>query len=415
LRAQEGLTLTYIAWHEEPQAKAVFQELVSAYCENEHVPATIDDIADEYRELGSVDKARQCYQDIVSRWPQAEHAVQAKAGVARSSILLGDEAAAQAAVADLLSGYAGNAQKPEAIDHVADQYRDLRRFEDALPLYQYIVDNWGQTKRAMESQRGVTLCYVGLGDDPNAEAAVQKLAADFSGNPELPALLYDMANGYENARKFDKAKAIYQQVVQIAPQYPDSRHGPTAPLDVRKADILALIDSGQHEAVQSALNSVIADFSGNGYLATVVYKVAVQYHMKAYALLNEQGLGDEARAFFLGGAALFQRVINDYPDSWPIPRAYRSAGDCHRKLGDFQKSITFYQALVDNYPNFRTAGNALLLVGRNYEELKESGAMPEADADAKIKAAYERLLERYPACQGSDYARLWLEKYGGSH
>jgi TolA-binding protein len=159
--------------------------------------------------------------------------------------------------------------------------------------------------------------------------------------------------------------------------------------------------------VQTAIDDLAADFAGHWYLPTAVYKVAVQYHLQAYRLENE----GRSRDSFGKAAEIFERVIDEYPGCDVMPRAYRSAGDCYRKLGDYEKSIQFYQKVVDDYPRFRTAWNALFLVGRNYEDLKRVGSLAKSEADLKTKAAYERLLEEYPTCPGANHARRWLSRY----
>ena len=130
-------------------------------------------------------------------------------------------------------------------------------------------------------------------------------------------------------------------------------------------------------------------------------------------MINE-GLTDKSMDCFGKAAGLFERTVNDFPGCEPAAKAYRSAGDCYRKLGEYNKSIHWYQKVVDEYPNFETAWNALFLVGRNYEELEKSAAIAESEADVKIKAAYEKLLRDYPRCKAAKYAGFWLSRHSGS-
>jgi TolA-binding protein len=108
---------------------------------------------------------------------------------------------------------------------------------------------------------------------------------------------------------------------------------------------------------------------------------------------------------------IFERVAREFPGTTPVPKACRSAGDCYRKLGEYEESIRCYKKVVDDYPDFETAWNALFQIGRNYEDLKKSGAIAKSEVDAKIKAAYEQLLEKYPSCPGARHARRWLSRY----
>jgi TolA-binding protein len=235
--AQERLTVLYIAWDKQSQAEASYQQLLAQFSSCAGIAKAVDHVADQYREAGNYQKARTCYQHIVDSWPEAERAAEAQGGVARSSILSGDVAAAQEAIDKLLTAFSGNTYLAKAVDHVADEYRKRGSYHKARDLYKYAVQNHAGSEHAMESQKGLVLCDIALGDDPNAESAMNKLTSDYPANPGLPAVLCDVAGAYEKARRFDKAKNVYQQVMQ---QYPDSRHAEKGPLNIRRADILSL-------------------------------------------------------------------------------------------------------------------------------------------------------------------------------
>ena len=104
--------------------------------------------------------------------------------------------------------------------------------------------------------------------------------------------------------------------------------------------------------------------------------------------------------------------MNELPASIDAtPHACCYAGDCYRKLGEYEKSIEYYERIVDDYSGDRMAWNALFLVGLNYEELKKSGSLWKSEADLKIKAAYQQLLEKYPDCKAAGHARRWLSRH----
>ena len=51
------------------------------------------------------------------------------------------------------------------------------------------------------------------------------------------------------------------------------------------------------------------------------------------------------------------------------------------------------------------------MIGRNYEDLKKSGAISEAEADTKIRAVYGQLVEKYPNCPVAKTAGQWLSDH----
>lgn len=404
--AQERLTTLYVGLGRHAEADGAYQELLGTYSDRIGIVKAVDHVADAYREVENFQKARACYQYIVDQWPGADHVAEAQAGVVRVSILMGDEVGAQVAINKLLTSFASSTYVAKAVDNVADEYRNAGDYAKSLQWHRYVVDHWPLDAHAMDAQKGVVISNIALGNNTQAQAALDKLATDFSTHAKLPNVLYEIARTYEKAKEFDQAKEVYQRIVQVCP---GTSQASDSPLDVRKLDVFLLIESDRDDEVTSAVDSLIADYTVHPYLSSVVYKVAVQYHLKAYRLGN-QNQPNQASDCFQKAAMTFERVISRFPSSDLIPKALRSAGDCYRKLGDYEKSITYYQRLVTDYPTFGTAWNALFLVGRNYEALRKSGAVAKSEADSKTKAAYEQLLEQYPTCPVARYAQRWLSR-----
>ncbi|MHC4387745.1 MAG: tetratricopeptide repeat protein [Planctomycetota bacterium] len=406
--SQRGVVISSIRLGDESAARTAIARLLADFPADQDVADVIYEIAEEYLRSGKTPEALRSYQRAVTNWSRSEDAMWAWAAVARLNIVLGDGAGAESAVEKLIYGFSSSSDIAKALDHIADQYRDRQKYSQARQLYQYIVNTWPDPQYAMEPQRSVVLSNIALGDDANAQASLNELITRFSDEPRLPKMLYEIALGYEQAGRYDNARAVYKQIIQ---RHSDSSETLNIPLEIRRADTLSLAEAGDDSGAGDEVDNLIADFSGHEYLPTVVHEIAVQYHLKAYRLENE-GLESQAMGCFREAAATFQKLIDQFPRSVVIPRACRSAGDCYRKLQEYEESIRCYQKIVDDHPGFETAWNALFLVGRNYEDLKKSGAIAKSEADSKTKAAYEQLLEKYPSCPGVRHARRWLSRYG---
>ncbi len=130
-------------------------------------------------------------------------------------------------------------------------------------------------------------------------------------------------------------------------------------------------------------------------------------------------MGDKGSRQFQMAAGIWEKVAERFPGSDIIPQALNRAGECHKKLGEYGRSIDCYQNVftlcaqkgVDDYPDYNLGWNALFLIGRNYEEMKELGIVAESQADTLITAAYEHLVERYPDCMAAGIARRWLSRH----
>jgi len=234
---------------------------------------------------------------------------------------LGNDADAQAAIDKLIADFAGHPALPEALNGVADKYRILQRHKQARELYQYIVDNFPESEYVILSRGGMIMADIGLGNDANAQAALDRLIADFSEHPSLPREIFD----------------------------------------------------------------------GIG---------------QAYYGEARQGKGDE---YYRKAIAVWERIIKELPSSPITPQSYYAAAVCYsQELGEYQKGIEYYQAIVDNWPNYEYAWHAQFFVGKYYEKLRNSDAVPESEANPKIEQAYQAVIEKYPNSKSGPYAALKL-------
>jgi len=87
------------------------------------------------------------------------------------------------------------------------------------------------------------------------------------------------------------------------------------------------------------------------------------------------------------------KQINVFPASSQTPEVCCRAGDCYFKVGKYEDSIRCFQKVVDNYPKYEHAWHAQFTVGRCYEELRNSGKVEKATADAKVNTAYKQIVE----------------------
>jgi tetratricopeptide (TPR) repeat protein len=119
--------------------------------------------------------------------------------------------------------------------------------------------------------------------------------------------------------------------------------------------------------------------------------------------------GAQRKDYFRKAAGIYEKVTKELPESRTfVPQACYYAGDCYRDLGEYAKSILCYQKVVDSYPTYGMAWNALFMVGHIYQQMGESGLISKSEADVKTKTAYEQLLVKYPDCKVASIAQNWL-------
>ena len=75
----------------------------------------------------------------------------------------------------------------DAVSLLADECQSMKRFETARQLNQYLEDNWPAGEQSIGTQQGIALSSIKLGDLDTAQAAIDKLKADFTEHAGLSA------------------------------------------------------------------------------------------------------------------------------------------------------------------------------------------------------------------------------------
>ncbi len=396
LEAQKQVTVLYIDWDKQAQAQAALQELVAGFSENEHIAKAVYEVAQKYRWLQKYDKAGEVYQTVVEKWPgNDKYAIASQIGVARSNIEVGNDAGADAAMQKLITQFSDHQDVVSAVYQLAHHCRKLGRHDKTSKYYQVIVDRWPGHEHAIWSQVGVVRANIGLGNNADANAAIEKLLTDFSGDPDIVWAIFNISYQYHQYGRY------------IVENRPGTKYAMWAQAGVA----MSKVEPGNDTAADAAIAKLLADFSGHPDLPLVIsWGFAEQYYTKALQLEN-QGLGKQAREHFQKAAMICEIVINLFPGSGATLEACRWAGDSYRKLGKYEKSIQCYQRVADDYPEYHLAWHALSLVGLNYAKLEGSGLISKSEANAKIKAVYEQLLENYPNCKVAKRAQRWLSQH----
>ncbi|MHC4215199.1 MAG: tetratricopeptide repeat protein, partial [Planctomycetota bacterium] len=218
LEAQEKLVGLYVKEKMGAEAEAAYEKLITDYASHTGMAKAVDHVADAYREQKDYDKALEIYQYMVDTYPQAEHAIDSQMGVARIKILQKDYAGGQEAVDKLISDYGSSKEIAKAIDNVGDAYRDAGKYVKALELYNWVVTNGSDVERAIGSQASVVKIYIEMDEYDKAKAETDELISRFGSDSAMAKGIDNIADSYRKARKFGRARELYQWVVENQPE-----------------------------------------------------------------------------------------------------------------------------------------------------------------------------------------------------
>jgi len=438
--SQMRVAMTNIADGNDTAAQAAVDKLLSDFSANQHLPVALHEIAKLYGWLKKYDKAGKLQQRIISNWPTHEYAMWSLRDVARQNIEQGNVQAAQAAMDKVIADFSSNKYAALIAYEVAEHYRKFEQYEKAKQLYQYAVDTWPDALDTSPgnwwvvlSQSGLARLYIDEGKETAAQAAVDKLFADFSSNGTIGRAVYEIAKHYRLLGKYDKAKPLYEYVVDNCP-------GDYHEMWSQSGLAQCHIGLGEMQAAQTAADILIANYQLTLRIEEGVYDIAYQYQtsgqyeeakqlyqyvldtwpdckdvawVQAGLAAANIGLGDKIAA-----EALVDKFVAelgaDFPSGSKLSNkgaeGYYYAGNSYRELNRYEKSIQCYERITDDCPDYEYTWSALFRTGRNYEELKKSGTISASEANPKIRIVYEQLLEKYPKCPAAKDTGRWLSQ-----
>ncbi|MGB2808045.1 MAG: tetratricopeptide repeat protein, partial [Sedimentisphaerales bacterium] len=368
--SQKSLAASNIQLGDDPNADAAIEKLLTNFSQHKQIANAVNMLADECSTLKRYDKARRLYQYIVENCPENELAIWAQRSVVISYIKLGDFAAAKDAVEKLLTDFSEHKHIAKAVNKVADHYRWSKRYEKARQLYQYVVDNWPQAEYAIWSQKSLVISYIQFVDDPNADAAIEKLLANFSQHKQKANAVNMLADECSLLKRYRNARRLYQYFVE---NFPDSELAIWAQQGVAISNIKLRDD----DASQGAVEKLLTDFSEHKDIAKAVNKAADHYrwtgkYEKAkqlcqyvvdnwpqaeYAIWSQKSLavsnmrlGDEPNA-----AAAIEKLLTDYSEHKQIANAVNMLADEFIMLNRFDKARELYQYVIDHRPEDESA------------------------------------------------------------
>jgi tetratricopeptide (TPR) repeat protein len=338
-QAQKGLAIVYVRWDKPAEAEAAFEQLRANYPSHPDFCGAVCVIGDNYRWKGMDQKARQMYQIAVEGIPGSE-AIWAKMGLAITSIRLKDYQAAQPLTEQILADFAGDDRLATACCLIADAYRSTRHHRQAIDLYQYVIDNHGDSEYAMWSQMGIAVSNIDLGKKDAAESAIENLRTNYAEHPSFYKAVRDIGDNYRWRDIHDKAREMYQLTL-------------------------------------AGLSGAEAFWPKAGIAIASVY-------LKDYQTAE----------------TLTEQIRTEFVDHPQLPEAICLIGGAYRSVSDYDKALGLYQLILEVWPRseqalWARAGMARIAIGLG-DEATVQQAMDDMIGDFKDHPALPAALWAIP-------------------
>lgn len=153
----------------------------------------------------------------------AELAATARLGVVMQSYNLSDYSTSIDELIQIVDNYPGTKAAGEAVFYVGNGYFIMEDYTQAELYYQRYVDNYADNDLFSSSgMAGIAACYESQNRFFEAALQYEKAANRYSNLFNAPFYLKDAARCYQLAEDNDKAKVVYQTLID---QYPESDLG----------------------------------------------------------------------------------------------------------------------------------------------------------------------------------------------
>jgi len=296
----------------------------------------------------------------------------------------------------------------------ATEYKDNGYYNQAEDLYKKIVSENAGTDNALKAQKGLAFLYLkteyDVQSNANEQTALDKLTTDFAANPNLPAALYEIADEYSKARKYGKAKALYQEIIQ---QYPGTLYAGKSQLGIPKTDIIALIESKSDAAAKTAIGKFISYYSQNSYIAEALHDIAYQWRwsknfeeaIKTYQYVVDHWPNDEYGMWSQMGVAksnveagnfdaakpALEKLLKNYATHPSLPEALERIAIQYRKANKFTEAKSLYQKIAEISPDSIFGNRAQVKI-----PAMDILADIVSGNDTAVGTAIDRLLTSFP-------------------
>jgi len=294
-------------------------------------------------------QAEAIYQEITRDYPDSDYALTAHKNLVISYLSAKRDGDAQQAVDELIRDFSGQPGLPTALYDIARIYERSRKYEDANSIYQQIIQQYPGSSSTEKAQiagpRIAVLSCIELKDEIAAAAAMGSLIADFNDHPELAGSLYDIARRYERAKK---------------QQYAESSAADRAALAVERTDIYSLIESEEPNAVQAAIDGLIADYPAHSDMSEALFDIAGRY---------------EKAKNYEQAKSIYRQVIQRYPDSSHAARAKVIVPKMDIfsliESGEYSEAGVAVDKLVADFSGHSYLPAALKAIARRYEKAEQ--------------------------------------------
>jgi tetratricopeptide (TPR) repeat protein len=156
---------------------------------------------------------------------------------------------------------------------------------------------------SIDSATAQIFSFVEAGNLAEADAATDKLVADYAGDANLPSAIMTIADTYAWRKMYDRSERLCRLVIDKsaeADKSPENQWAAKARLGLARLEILSFIEEKKYLTAQQQVNSMVADFNNEPNLPATLFHIGLEFFWK------EQ---------FDKSKDVFDRLADNFPNS----------------------------------------------------------------------------------------------------
>jgi predicted negative regulator of RcsB-dependent stress response len=130
------------------------------------------------------------------------------------------------------------------------------------------------TPADVEQAKSQSISLVNLGKLDDANAAVDKLIADYANNAHLASNLVGTAGQYAWDRNYDGAQRLYHAVID---NHPDNPFVTKARVGLARLNVLTLIEEKKYSLAEQQVESMAVDFNSEPDLPVALFHIGKEF------------------------------------------------------------------------------------------------------------------------------------------
>jgi outer membrane protein assembly factor BamD (BamD/ComL family) len=357
LAAQRAIIDACIQRNDTQGAQAAIDALLTNFATHPKIADVIYNLAKECGARGDAQTWLRLHQYNVEHYPADKNAMWSQVEIIKELMRSADDAAVDAACERLLSVFAAQETLPKEVYQIGAAYANMNRHDRARYFYQYVTTHWPDSEYAICSQLAI-LEEQGQADSPAFDAALVRLLAELSGQPDAAERIYKLAMQYGPSDP-ETALKIHQYNTRNSPR--EDLYTMWSQVEIARA----YIRDRNEPAAKTAVEELISRFEDQPTLPKEVGRVGQAYarigrddlaeeldqYIQQYWADNDEALWvkvRKARALILKdddeeAEAMLQKILADHAGDSRLPEAVNLIAERYNERGIAMEQLTAKQ------------------------------------------------------------------------